>query len=250
MSVSWVWLPGWSLSTHLWNPTNRILYSLSDRIAASKQYFINFSEGYPLWEQVNHQIHETAPVVLVGWSMGGFVALEWACRYPSRVAGLVLGAVGPYFPLQPRNGWTSLLRQAERNPGRLLQKFDHQLFSLEEQKWGAREHFQRELRTSNAQPTQQSLVWGLRYLQQISFSREQLAAIRSIPIHLHTGQEDTIVPPRSTQKLTLWLPRAKYKVWDAAGHLACWSQPKEMAVCLHQLGEEVGSGEGTSHSPI
>ena len=47
------------------------------------------------------------PVVVVGWSLGGQVALQWALARPDRVRRLVLVATTPSFVT--RDGWRSAL---------------------------------------------------------------------------------------------------------------------------------------------
>ncbi|WP_107852854.1 alpha/beta fold hydrolase [Oceanimonas marisflavi] len=41
-------------------------------------------------EQLRQEVRLTGPVNLLGLSMGGMIATEWAARYPQEVAGLVL----------------------------------------------------------------------------------------------------------------------------------------------------------------
>jgi len=47
-------------------------------------------------------------IVLVGWSMGGSSALRLACRFPSRVAGLVLVAATPRMMEDVSDGWKGM----------------------------------------------------------------------------------------------------------------------------------------------
>lgn len=46
--------------------------------------------------------------VLVGWSMGGSSALRLACRFPERVAGLVLLAATPRMMEDPTTSWRGM----------------------------------------------------------------------------------------------------------------------------------------------
>src|SRR5262249_22095280 len=44
---------------------------------------------------------DNAPMLLLGWSLGGAVALQWAQSEPERVRGLLLAATTPCFVARP-----------------------------------------------------------------------------------------------------------------------------------------------------
>jgi len=52
--------------------------------------------------------HERAPLDVLGWSLGGAVAMRWALLHPDRIRRLVLVATTPSFVA--RNGWPSAMQ--------------------------------------------------------------------------------------------------------------------------------------------
>ena len=64
------------------------------------------------------------PVMLLGSSMGGSVAIELAARYPHMVKKLILNDIGPYIPLgrRRRRSQTLARHYVFRDPGDLLRK--------------------------------------------------------------------------------------------------------------------------------
>ena len=92
-------LNGWASSPHAWDlcgfmsrPGVR-LFSYVDQLAGLPEAFLSGSDRR---------------LVLVGWSMGGSSALRLACRFPDRVAGLVLVAATPRMMEDRDAGWRGM----------------------------------------------------------------------------------------------------------------------------------------------
>ncbi len=103
-------------------------------------------EGTPLLPDL------TEKTLLVGWSLGGMVAVEMAARQTEKVAGLVLISSAPSFvtsDLFPEGKSLSALHEMRdgivRNDPRTLQSFQRQLFTAEEIKNGWLNRFRREI---------------------------------------------------------------------------------------------------------
>ena len=101
-------LNGWASSPHAWDlcgfmsrPGVR-LFSYVDQLAGLPERFLAASGP-------NASNLSTPPkFVLVGWSMGGSSALRLACRFPDRVAGLVLVAATPRMMEDRAAGWRGM----------------------------------------------------------------------------------------------------------------------------------------------
>jgi pimeloyl-[acyl-carrier protein] methyl ester esterase len=160
--------------------------------------------------------------VVVGWSLGGQYALEFARRAPERVRGLVLLASTPRFVAGA--GWEAGLKPA------LLQAFAEQLArdwhaTLEEflalQTRGSREsaavlaELHHALR-AHGEPLPEALVAGLAHLQ----TNDLRAAVPAIdtPALVIAGQHDRVTPPAAAEWLAATLPRADLTVLPRAGH--------------------------------
>ena len=92
-------LNGWASSPHAWDlcgfmsrPGVR-LFSYVDQLAGLPEQFVS---------------RTISRFVLVGWSMGGSSALRLACRFPGRVAGLVLVAATPRMMEDRDAGWRGM----------------------------------------------------------------------------------------------------------------------------------------------
>ena len=109
-------LNGWASSPHAWDlcgfmsrPGVR-LFSYVDQLAGLPEQFLascipdasNLSTFQPF------NLSTPAKFVLVGWSMGGSSALRLACRFPDRVAGLVLVAATPRMMEDKAAGWRGM----------------------------------------------------------------------------------------------------------------------------------------------
>ena len=100
-------LNGWASSPHAWDlcgfmsrPGVR-LFSYVDQLAGLPEQFVN--------RAIEQASNRTIPrFLLVGWSMGGSSALRLACRFPDRVAGLVLVAATPRMMEDRAAGWRGM----------------------------------------------------------------------------------------------------------------------------------------------
>ena len=95
-------LNGWAASPHAW-----------DLCKFPRAHLISYVEqldGAPerLLEQSNNPNNSNNRTILVGWSMGGSGALRLACRYPDRIAGLVLLAATPRMMEDKAAGWIGM----------------------------------------------------------------------------------------------------------------------------------------------
>lgn len=92
---------GWAASPHAWD-----LCTFVSRIPGCRLFsYVDQLDGLP--ERV-FEATSNAKFLLVGWSMGGSTALRLACRYPDRIAGLVLLAATPRMMEEPETGWKGL----------------------------------------------------------------------------------------------------------------------------------------------
>lgn len=187
--------------------------------------------------------------VLLGWSLGGKMALEIARRAPDRVAALVLVSSTPRFA------------QADDWPHGLSADEVEAFASLVDQDWrqtlsdfvwlqlrGSRnaaatqQRVEAALATHGA-PRPQALRADLEVLGSTDL-RARVASIRQ-PALLIAGQNDRVTPPGATRWIAAALPDARFAEIPRAGHASFVSHTDEFVDLLRPfLHEHTGPARG------
>jgi pimeloyl-[acyl-carrier protein] methyl ester esterase len=152
-------------------------------------------------------------VALLGWSLGGMLALELAARFPARIEHLVLVATTPRFVSAP--DWPhgladaavrALARDYKRATATTLENFWRLQFSGEEAI-----PFPRLPRVESG-----TALGGLELLRQVDL-REELTRITMPTLVLH-GSNDVIIPITAGRDLAATLPQASLHEFNDCGH--------------------------------
>ena len=171
---------------------------------------------------IDAAIDDDTPVCVLGWSLGGQVALQWALTHPRRVTRLVLVATTPSFV--QREDWPhaldvdALARFGDelRVSYRLtLQRF----LSLQVQ--GSEEGratlaLLRERLFERGEPSPAALAGAIALLRHVDL-RPALARV-TIPALVVAGDRDTLVPLEATLELAAALPKATHVTIAGAAH--------------------------------
>ncbi|MGB7740789.1 MAG: pimeloyl-ACP methyl ester esterase BioH [Steroidobacteraceae bacterium] len=228
-----VLLHGWALHGGMWGPW---IEQLARR---ARLHCIDLpGHGRSAWPAGASTLRDLARVVsphvpngaaVLGWSLGGMVALELARSRPGDLAALVLVATTPCF--LAREDWP-----AGMNPG-VLDGFAAGLAGdyrrtlsnfLALQTWGDENATQalRSLRANldaHGEPDPQALAAGLEILRTADL-RADLAAI-AIPTLVIAGEHDRITPVAAGRELASRLPSARFVEVPKAGHAPFLSHP-------------------------
>jgi len=164
-----------------------------------------------------------APLTLVGWSLGGLVAMRWALVRPERVRRLVLVSTSPRFvagddwphamEAETLDRFGDELRVAWRLT---VQRFlALQLHGAESSRALLAEMRQR-LSSRNA-PSTATLVEALTVLRQCDFRHE--AARIGQPALVVSGDRDTLAFPAAGRFLAERLPDARFALIPGAAHV-------------------------------
>jgi pimeloyl-[acyl-carrier protein] methyl ester esterase len=174
--------------------------------------------------------------VLLGWSLGGKLAMEIARRHPVRVAALVLVSSTPRFAQSA--DWSHGMNAGE------LEAFS----SLVEQDWrqtlsdfvwlqlrGSRNAAATQQRVeaalaSHGAPHPDALRAGLDILGAVDL-RQGLTGIRQ-PALAIAGQNDRVTPPGATRWIAESLPDARFAEIPRAGHASFISHTDEVIEVL------------------
>lgn len=230
---------GWALHSGIWSP---LLPSLSARFRTTA---IDLpGHGRSPWHHEAASLDEFAARVvssmevvkgnqawIMGWSLGGMVAMRLALLYPERVRGLILVATTPRFV----NGedW-----QGGVDNG-LLDRFVDELHTdlrrlvvdfLTLQVRGdnhGREalHQLRKTIFAHGEPDRAALGTGLEILRD-SDLRPELPGLRC-PVLVISGQHDRLTPPIAGRYLAEVIPGARYVEIARAGHAPFLSHADE-----------------------
>ena len=195
-------------------------------------------------EAVELAIAETpapAPLMILGWSLGGQVALEWARLRPERVGALVLMSTTPSFVQRP--DWQHAMAEAT------LRQFGDELtvayrptlkrfVTLQVQ---GSEHARDALASLRSQlfargePSPQALRDSLELLAS-SDLRNGIGAI-SQPALVIAGDRDTLTPVAAARWLARALPQASLVVIAGAAHAPFLSHPEAVVAALDAFAE-------------
>jgi pimeloyl-[acyl-carrier protein] methyl ester esterase len=174
---------------------------------------------------------------VVGWSLGGEIALAWARRAPRQVLRLALIGATPCFVARP--GWPCA------TPRAVLREFGRRLaedragtlarFVAAQAKGDARgRRFADALARSSAGAAPDGvLAAGLRALLSADL-RGRLHEVTQPVLVLH-GARDRIVPPAAGRRLAAALPDARFELMRSCAHAPFLSQPGRVARALEEF---------------
>jgi pimeloyl-[acyl-carrier protein] methyl ester esterase len=176
--------------------------------------------------------------LLLGWSLGGQVALAALAGHPAlrgRLAGLVLIGATPRFTEgdgwphgQPARAVEGLALRVRRAPEKALARFAADCFAPGELDEAGRARLDG-LRAAPP-PDQAAALAGLDVLTATDL-RAALPALDLPALVLH-GEADAIVPPGAGRALAAALPRARLRLFPGLGHAPHLSRPDEVAAAV------------------
>ena len=230
-----VLLHGWGWDSDSWRPLLPALRDMTSVITLDLPGFGNSPGRSDLsWEQLLDLVERSLPpqAILMGWSLGGMLAVALAARCPERVSRVITLASNLCFVAH--NDWPQAMASA-----------DYAAFSRgfnEQPETGLRrflglvvrgDQHERDLRRAlgGCQPGVERINAGWRanlaLLARVD-NRAALAALRQPGLHLF-AERDALVPLSAAAALPQINPRQRIQVVPGAGHALHWSQPEWVA---------------------
>ena len=191
-------------------------------------------------EYVAAKIHR--PALVIGWSLGGLVAMRLAERYPDKVSRLLLVSSSPRFVQAP--DWACAVdAEVFDQFASMLQKdvtaTIRRFLALQVRGTSASMKTVKQLQqalSDRGTPTIATMMNGLNILSS-SDLRTSLNKIR-VPVNWLLGDRDAIVPVELAPVLQALMPQANIQVLEGAGHAPFISHPEMFAGLIDKLASQ------------
>jgi pimeloyl-ACP methyl ester carboxylesterase len=194
-------------------------------ITAMARDAIAFADAL-MWKEVD----------LLGYSIGGMIAQEFALLRPRQVRRLILAATGPQGGGEEMHGWSvdveAVANRENNGPAELLWLFFNPTeTSIERGKqfiarFTSRKGQHDQPTTLEARDAQYDAIveWGIPDNSKLN----RLSGIRQ-PTLVTNGDNDTMIPPINTRILAQHIPNARLRLFPDAGHGFLFQWPLEFA---------------------
>ncbi len=237
-----IMLHGWAMHTGVWR-------TFAKALATNRQVVCLDLPGHGLSANVRPYTLESIvdavcaelpehACVLVGWSLGGNVALRLAEKYPHRIKSLVLIASNPHFI--KADSWLGMDSQMLKEFANNLQKNCAQtilrFMNLQVQGMLEAKTSLKEIKIAMQEcafPVPEVLMGGLEILQTVD-QRKALSSLK-IPVLMILGEQDTLVPVLVGEQCQAQQPRIDLKIIAGAGHIPFITDHNQMLTLIQDF---------------
>lgn len=224
MTAPLFFLPGWGVGT---GP----LQSTAEALGATLRHLPGYG-GTPLIPAFDTAADELAAAVpsgatLMGWSLGGSLALNAAARHPGHIGRVI--TIGSTACFVQRDGWphaelpeslAAFTEAVEADPAAMLPRFVGNFNRGDRQ---AKALTRRILEDTGPLAPPETLATGLRWLAELDI-RAQLPRI-TCPVLLLLGDHDPLVPLAAAQAMADAIPGATLRALPDCAHAPFLSDP-------------------------
>ncbi|MES2822162.1 MAG: malonyl-ACP O-methyltransferase BioC [Pseudomonadota bacterium] len=239
-------LHGWGCDSSSWAPILPQLANLGKVIAidlpgfgkspALENYSIDAVVDF-IAQRIFSSGELSEPCVLIGWSLGGMLAVQIAARYPQRVSGIITLAANIKFvashdypeampPLTNSNFTESFANDSVA----ALKIFSGLLAQRDANE---RALFKKMRNLISTEATSANWLQALQLLSQLD-NRNAFTALTQSGLHLF-GAADVLVPQSAAPVLSRLNTRQKIMVLPHAAHALHWSQPEAVMMLMQDF---------------
>jgi len=223
MKPTLIFLPGWGQSSQVWHHQSEY-FSEDWQVRAINLPGHGGVADAPAdsWiEKLNGALPDH-PCILIGWSLGGMLAMQLAHSFPQKFAGLVLVSSTPCFRV--RTDWKygcsdeqfhAFEQALESDSNKLLNQFFTRMLHGDAMSRGRFNAIAREAVDRKHRPLPEALHSGLELLDTLDL-RHQLSTI-SVPTLVIHGTHDAVVPLQAGRYLAGHIQHANLRIM-ACGH--------------------------------
>ena len=179
---------------------------------------------------------EIASTHVLGISFGGFVAQEFALRFPDRLQKLVLASTsfgGPNHVAPPMEVLAAFSATDGLNSSERIRKYITMAFTPDfaSEHSGIVDRFCK-LRESNHVPQG---VYRQQLASAVGFNAEERVGEIKAKTLVLTGDSDTVVPPQNSRNLANAIPEARFRTIAGGGHMAFVEQAEEFNAIVREF---------------
>ncbi len=228
--INLVLIHGWGCDSRTWQP---LLEPLQKMAAVTLIDLPGFGESEPLPEfsldavldKIAAQLPENA--VVMGWSLGGMLAVQLAARFPERIRGLITLAANvkfvaaPDYPAAMARATNRQFNQGfAQDPQATLKLFSGLLAQGDAEE----RSLLKQLRRSDMGTVTDNWPQALQLLSVLD-NRELFAQLTQPGLHL-LAEKDALVPVAAAELMTQLNPRQQIQIVKYSAHALHWSQPQ------------------------
>jgi pimeloyl-[acyl-carrier protein] methyl ester esterase len=178
------------------------------------------------WRDALAEQMPASPCILIGWSLGGLLALDMVLQSPERIAGLVLVSSTPCFRQRPDwlhgcdsetfSAFEQGIHAPDKERNRVMSRFFSLILHGDELPRSAFNQLARQAVDRQHPASFPGLAQGLELLNSMDL-RGQLDGITMPTLILH-GEQDAIVPVAAGRELAGCIPHAVSHILPGCGH--------------------------------
>jgi 3-oxoadipate enol-lactonase len=241
-----VLLHGFPLDSRIWREQ---IAALSDRfrvIAPDLRGFGQSKSAEPFtMESLADDVHAllaeigALPCVLGGLSMGGYVALAYAKKYPTDLRGLALiDSKAEADTAEGKAGRDKMIELARSQGAKAVaEQMMPKMLAPDAER--SRPQVKRELEQIMSAQSPLTIEHALAAMRDRADMASHLPSI-AVPALVIVGEHDTLTPPAGAEKMSAAIPKSTYVVIRGAGHMSPMEQPQQVTDALRRFAASVG----------